>query len=189
MAKKKVETVREQIFLSYANLAMAHTAVENGQLKYAVLNYMIRAKLLKGLSEGSMSIRSIFDDEKIKLQTGQMCNYCGSFENLALDHIFPKIQGGKDDAENLIFACRNCNSSKGKKDLMEWMYTRGKFLPLMVIRRYLKLTYRYCVDNGLLEKNFMEIAEMHLPFKIHLLPIIFPRPSESMMNSDKTHDK
>lgn len=26
MAKKKVETVREQIFLSYANLAMAHSS-------------------------------------------------------------------------------------------------------------------------------------------------------------------
>jgi len=129
MAKKKVETVREQIFLSYANLAMAHSVVEMGHHKYAVLNYMIRAKLFKGLVEGSMNMRSIFDDEKIKIQSGQICNYCGSSEKLALDHIFPKIYGGKDDAENLIFACRNCNSSKGKKDLMEWMYTRGEFCP------------------------------------------------------------
>jgi len=44
-----------------------------------------------------------------------MCNYCGLTENLSLDHIFPQKYGGKDDAENLIFACRKCNSSKGKK--------------------------------------------------------------------------
>lgn len=31
MAKQEIETVREQIYLSYANLAMAHTAVDKKQ--------------------------------------------------------------------------------------------------------------------------------------------------------------
>ena len=51
---------------------------------------MIRAKLFKGLKDGTMNMRTIFDDERIKLQTGQICNYCGSTEKLALDHIFRK---------------------------------------------------------------------------------------------------
>jgi len=34
MAKQKIETVREQIYWSYANLAMAHTAVDKKQEKY-----------------------------------------------------------------------------------------------------------------------------------------------------------
>jgi len=34
MAKSKIETVREKIYWSYANLAMAHTAVEKKQKKY-----------------------------------------------------------------------------------------------------------------------------------------------------------
>ncbi len=51
---------------------------------------MIRARLFKGLKNGTMNMRSIFDDEKIKLQTGQMCNYCSSKSSLALDHIFKK---------------------------------------------------------------------------------------------------
>lgn len=80
---------------------------------------MIRAKLFKGLKEGTMNMRTIFNDEKIKLQTGQLCNYCSSSEKFALDHIFPQRFGRKDDAENLIFACKTCNSSKGKKDLLE----------------------------------------------------------------------
>ena len=129
MAKQKIEIVRELIYNSYANLAMAHTAVDRKQEKYGTFNYMIRAKLFKGLKEGTMNMRTIFDDEKIKLQTGQICNYCGSSEKLALDHIFPQKYGGQDNAENLIFACRTCNSSKGKKDLMEWMSFRGMFLP------------------------------------------------------------
>ncbi len=116
MAKQKIETVRELIYWSYSNLAIAHSAVEKKQEKYAVFNFMIRAKLFKGLKDGSMNMRSIFDDEKIKLQTGQICNYCGSSEKLALDHIFPQKFGGKDEAENFIFSCKSCNSSKGKKD-------------------------------------------------------------------------
>ncbi len=149
-------------------------------------NFMIRAKLFKGLKEGTMNIRSIFEDEKIKLQTGKICNYCGSSDDLTLDHIFPIKLGGTDDAENLIFACRSCNSSKGKKDLMEWMNYREAFLPLMIIRRYLKLTYFYCLDNGLLDKSIDELKGIKLPFKIDLLPTKFPKPSGLVLNiSDK----
>ena len=173
-----MQTVKEQIFYSYANLAMAHSAVSNKQQKYERVNYMIRAKLFKGLMNGTMNMRTIFDDEKTKLQIGQICNYCGSTENLALDHIFPKKYGGKDDAENLIFACKTCNSSKGKKDLMEWANSKNLFLPLLIIRRYLKLVYNYCLDNSLLEKSIEELNTMKLPFKIELLPIKFPNPTE-----------
>jgi hypothetical protein len=147
MAKQKIETVRHQIYFSYSNLAMAHSAIDKKQEKYGMLNFMIRAKLFKGLKDGTINMRTIFDDEKIKLQTGQICNYCGSADKLALEHIFSQKLGGRDDAENLIFACRSCNSSKGKKDLMEWMAFRGKFLPIMIIRGYLKLTFNYCSEQ------------------------------------------
>jgi len=186
MAKaKKYKTVRELIFWSYANLAMAHTAVERKQEKYGTFNYVIRAKLFKGLKDETMNMRTIFDDEKIKLQTGQICNYCGSNEKLALDHIFARKLGGKDDAENLIFACRSCNSSKGKKDLMEWMNYRKEFLPLMIIRRYLKLVFKYCSANRLLEKTVEEVKEMELPFKVEYIPTKYPKPNELKLNIGK----
>lgn len=166
------------IYYSYANLAMAHTAVDRNQEKYVMFNFMIRAKLFKGLKDGTTNMRTIFDDEKVKLQTGQICNHCGSSEKLSLDHIFPKKYGGTDDAENLIYACKTCNSSKGKKDLIEWMTLRGKFPPLMIIRRYLKLTLKYCLQNNLLDKNIEEITNLELPFKIELLPTSFPKPKD-----------
>ncbi|MDZ4203424.1 MAG: HNH endonuclease signature motif containing protein [Bacteroidales bacterium] len=182
MTKQQIDTVRDLIYLSYSNLAMAHSAVDKKQENYGVFNYMIRSRLFKGLKAGTMNMRTIFDDEKIKLQTGQICNYCGSTERLALDHIFPQKFGGQDDAENLIFSCRACNSSKGKKDLMEWMNYRGHFLPLMIIRRYLKLTFSYCNENGLLDKKVEELKDLELPFKIDLLPINFPSPNELILN-------
>ncbi|KQC02901.1 MAG: hypothetical protein APR54_09920 [Candidatus Cloacimonas sp. SDB] len=183
MEKRKIELVKEQLFWSYANLAMAHSAVEKNQTKYARFNFMIRAKLFKGLMSGNMNMRTIFDDEKIKLQTGKICNYCGSAENLSIDHIFPRKLGGTDSAENLIFACRTCNSSKGKKDLMEWMISQKTFLPLMIIRRYLKLTYYHCYKNNLLDKNIDEVKLMKLPFRIDLLPSSFPNPCDLILIS------
>lgn len=185
MVQQKINSVRELIYLSYANLAMAHTAVEKQQEKYGPFNYMIRARLFKGLKEGKMNMRSIFDDEKIKLQTGSICNYCGSKEHLALDHIFPQKFGGQDNAENLIYACRSCNSSKGKKDLMEWMNSHGQFLPLMIIRRYLKLIYLYCIENNLIDKKIEDLREMELPFRIDLLPTSYPLPICLVMNAEE----
>jgi hypothetical protein len=69
---------------------MAHMAIEKKYEKYGMINYMIRAKLFKGLKDGTMNMRTIFDDEKIKIQTAKICNYCGSSDKLALDHIFPQ---------------------------------------------------------------------------------------------------
>ena len=115
----------------------------------------------------------------------EICNYCGSKDKLALDHIFPQKYGGKDNAENLIFACKSCNSSKGKKDLIEWMIFRDQFLPLMIIRRYLKLTYSLCHQEKLLDKRIEELKNMELPFKIELLPTKFPNPRLLVLNIEE----
>lgn len=182
MKKPKYETVKELIFYSYANLAMAHAAVERKHSKYGTFHYIIRAKLFKGLKDGTMNIRTIFDDEKIKLKTGQICNYCGANDNLALDHILPKKLVGIDAAENLIFACKKCNSSKGKKDLIEWMLFQNKFFPLMIIRRYLKLVYSYCVQNSILDHKIEDAKDLNLPFRIDLIPTTFPKPDSLTLN-------
>jgi len=179
MTKTKRETIKEHLFWAYANLAMAHTAVDRQQTKYVMFNFMIRAKLYKGLLTGTMNIRTLFDDEKVKLSLGTKCNYCNSTDHLTLDHILAQKLGGKDIGDNLIYACRACNSSKGKKDLMEWMSFRGKdFLPLMVIRRYLKLTVSYCIENDLMDLKFSEIELMQIPFKLASIPTKYPPPDK-----------
>ena len=181
MAKKELNTVKEVLYWSYANLAMAHTAVDRKQEKYATFNYMIRAKLFKGLIEESMNIRTIFDDEKIKLLSGSKCSYCGSIENLALDHIFSKKSGGRDAGDNLIYACRSCNSSKGRKDMMEWMDYKNRFPPLMILRRYLKLVIEYCIKNDLMECSVSDVKNQKHPFNIEYVPISYPKPNELVL--------
>lgn len=41
------------------------------------------------------------------------CVYCGSREDLTLDHVMPKSRGGKTSWDNLVAACRKCNARKG----------------------------------------------------------------------------
>ena len=176
MAKRELDIVKDLLFWSYANLAMAHTAVDKKQEKYTPFNYMIRARLFKGLMDGSMNIRTIFDDEKIKLLSGNNCSYCGVTDDLALDHIFPQKYGGKDVGDNLIYACRSCNSSKGKKDLMEWMGYKNSFPPLMILRRYLKLVITYCIENDLMGSSVSDLTSQSLPFKINYIPVSYPKP-------------
>lgn len=44
------------------------------------------------------------------------CQYCGRSDRpLTLDHILPKSRGGEESWENLITACRPCNSIKGDR--------------------------------------------------------------------------
>lgn len=57
----------------------------------------------------------------LKLWKSQMrgCNYC---DNLAdtIDHIVPLSRGGTNYENNLVPACRSCNSKKRDKLISEW---------------------------------------------------------------------
>lgn len=45
---------------------------------------------------------------------GGICHYCGD-EATTADHVIPRSLGGSDDMDNLVAACRSCNSRKGTK--------------------------------------------------------------------------
>jgi hypothetical protein len=54
------------------------------------------------------------------------CAYCGSKENLTLDHIIPQSKGGLDVTKNVLCCCHSCNQSKGHIPWKEW-YDRQEF--------------------------------------------------------------
>ncbi len=45
------------------------------------------------------------------------CAYCGSPNDITMDHVIPISRGGRHVAENLVPACRPCNSRKGARCL------------------------------------------------------------------------
>ena len=59
--------------------------------------------------------------DNIMARDGWQCTYCGSQENLTLDHIVPRCRGGaRWDADNVTTACRACNQAKGSMSLADF---------------------------------------------------------------------
>jgi len=158
----------ELIYWSYANLAMAHDDINRGLPTYDKTSFIIRMRMYKGLISG-------------KMENGARCVYCGSAENLSVDHLFPRIKGDADNIENLVCCCKSCNSSK-KNDLIVWYNERGQFPSIMVQRRYLKLVHQQCQDLGLMDKTITEVDDTRLPFSLPEIPTMFPKCSEMTLN-------
>ena len=47
------------------------------------------------------------------------CRYCGSGQDLTVDHIKPVCKGGTWEWSNLVTACNKCNGKKGSKTLKQ----------------------------------------------------------------------
>lgn len=49
---------------------------------------------------------------KIYARDGHRCLYCGTTEDLTLDHIIPRSKGGSNRYQNLRTLCRPCNMER-----------------------------------------------------------------------------
>ncbi len=56
----------------------------------------------------------------IKESWDNKCAYCGSDENLTIDHIIPQSKGGEDVTKNVVCCCHDCNQSKGHEHWKLW---------------------------------------------------------------------
>jgi hypothetical protein len=65
--------------------------------------------------------------QDIKASWNNKCAYCGSHENLTLDHVRPKTKGGRDETNNLVPACVHCNRAKGSAHWLSWWITLPTF--------------------------------------------------------------
>lgn len=65
--------------------------------------------------------------QSIKEHWDYQCAYCGSNENLTLDHITPRSKGGTDRITNLICACKKCNTNKGHQVWSDWYLKQDFF--------------------------------------------------------------
>jgi 5-methylcytosine-specific restriction endonuclease McrA len=68
----------------------------------------------------------------IKDSWDNKCAYCGSEENLTIDHVIPQCKGGADFTKNVVCCCKACNQSKGHDHWKLWyvqqdFYSEEKF--------------------------------------------------------------
>lgn len=73
--------------------------------RYRANRHLRRAREA-GATVGFVNIDEIYERDKV-------CIYCGTDKDLSIDHLIPLSRGGIHCQENLVVACRSCNSKKG----------------------------------------------------------------------------
>ena len=63
----------------------------------------------------------------IKESWNYKCAYCGSKNNLTMDHVVPRAKGGSDFTKNVVCCCHSCNQNKGHEDWEEWYFNQAYF--------------------------------------------------------------
>lgn len=138
------------------------------KFQYGVLSYSCKPHLpvIKLLKKHGIEFETLDDNdlsvkqqrkrltqafkEKIFARDKYKCQYCGSTENLEIDHIIPLSKGGNNNENNLLTACHNCNSLK-------WDFSIDEFL-----KRYgNKIRFLDTLSNKLdtLSNNFITLEE------------------------------
>lgn len=170
-------TVGQRLLWAYANLCMAHAAFSKGGTTYTDRDFGLRNYMWRKFKTREYNPRSLARDEKVKMKRALNCEYCGAGENLSADHLVPTSKGGPDTGDNLVRACRSCNSSKNNRDLFVWYASKAKFPPLLLARRYLKLCIKITEEAGELDTALVEY-DGGLPFDLEAVPIAFPEPAD-----------
>lgn len=135
-----VKTRRDAIFYYYAKLVVCPSAGFKD-------NYGMITHVYKEFKTGKKEM-SDRNKELLKQMKGdKKCVYCGGSSN-AFDHVIPRKLGGPNKAENRVFSCRECNSSKGKKDLVAWWLEKHEdnIDTLLEIRIPLGIYLKYSYD-------------------------------------------
>ena len=103
--------------------------------------------------KNELKIQSYF---KIFERDDFTCVYCGKSSiqdgvKLVLDHIYPRIKGGKSDIINMVTSCHECNNSKLalflKQEIIIQLWQRNQ-----------RLSHRIKLDDY---KDLMEYFKLH----------------------------
>ena len=60
-------------------------------------------------------VKSRVSRHKIYKRDNHECVYCGTKQDLPIDHVIPRSRGGDNSWGNLVSCCKKCNSKKGNR--------------------------------------------------------------------------
>lgn len=103
---------RRQYYLSNQPLLLARARKykQANREKYRLWQAARRAKL-KGISSGLTAEQW----QAVKRAYGFRCAYCKKGKSLEMDHVIALAMGGEHSIQNIVPACRSCNSRKGAR--------------------------------------------------------------------------
>jgi len=109
--------LKRAIVLIFKGVACAEEETEH---EISSASMVIRApaviRLLKYVRIPYKTVR--FSRKNVLLRDRHICQYCGKefpANMLTMDHVIPISQGGKTEWENLVTACKACNTRKGNR--------------------------------------------------------------------------
>jgi len=79
---------------------------------------MARVGAKRRAAKGILSTLTDNEWVGIKRQFKGRCVYCGEVKPLTMDHIIPLSKGGHHVKENIVPACKTCNSIKNNKTVL-----------------------------------------------------------------------
>lgn len=120
----KIENNRRNKAYYYKNKedALARVKKYRQEKPASSRNYGMKRRAL--MRNSGMFLVSTKEIEKLYTQP---CIYCGSKENITIDHVIPLTRGGMHSIGNLAPACSHCNSSKNNRTVTEWRMSKIRY--------------------------------------------------------------
>jgi len=126
-----VRTIREEVFYEYAKLI--------SRSAYGSLQRGFITDRFKKLRDEEITTSGTIREWEREQELPKACVYCSSMTDLTTDHLIPQSRGGDDSADNVVLACKSCNTSRGEKGIFEWLGLKEKDkLHRLVAGKYLK---------------------------------------------------
>ena len=169
MPDRDAKTIRDLIYYQYAKL-IARSATLSADGKEAKRgHYGLIKKTFRDLKSGAKSWSDITREDWQLMEGGKVCAYCGITEDLHREHIVPKSIKIKPECEtcdhiqkihNQVWACRNCNLTKGTLGLYDFYHNRYPdepkyydLIPPLLEKKYLKTIFNCHECAGTLDKD------------------------------------
>lgn len=155
MPPSAVKTIKDTIFWQYAKLISKSAG-------FGIENRAFQMSAFQKLKNGDMKWSSTIREWLREHEKPNECIYCGSNENLTVEHILPRCCNGPDIPDNAVKICKTCNSRKGGKRLYEFYGLDNKDkVPRIAEGKYLKLLFELHEKAGTLD-----ISEKELKIKM-----------------------
>ncbi len=114
---KIVEAESYQTF-TWEDWAKMQPAATDEVIRSANLVFRIPEVILLSKYDKIPAPKVHFSRRTLYKRDGMMCQYCGcrpGSEELTIDHVLPRAQGGVTSWENCILACVKCNAKKANR--------------------------------------------------------------------------
>ncbi len=124
--KENITVIRQKGMQYYLNnrercLAYSKQYEKENRERYNNHSHCYRARKTEVLSTFTLK-----EWEECKNNFNNQCAYCGSLAPLTREHFIPLSEKGEYTKENILPACKSCNSSKGDRAFSDW-YSKQPF--------------------------------------------------------------